>query len=400
MKERFDDQTQADSRLAGVRVLGAINGIELFGHERSNIEVFRTLRALGAQVRVGVHPIEDNHVRDELERSGIETFSIPFGPQWSIQWVKRHPSLIFTNFWKVWTSSRAFSKQVRNFDPTHFHIGSPLVYSYLSLALKRHSRPLVYRMGNCPPVDSRFNLRIWKMAVRRADHLVSISEFVRQEAKVAGGKDSTVIYNLAPTFVASDPDRVPERTDFPGPRLLYVGAVSEYKGVGVLIQALGPLKTRYPDLCLDIIGGSRYDAVDRSKLVQVAKDLGVAESVHFHGHVSNPVEYYKSASLHVHPALWPEPLGNVVMEAKREGTPSVVFRSGGLPEMIRHKIDGYVCAEHTPNALVDAIDWSVAEPARLNSLGRNARASYDARFGTDRFNRQWSEIYLRMGSGR
>ena len=101
MTERFENTSRADSKLTGVRVLGAINGIELFGHERGNIEVFRTLNALGAEVRVGVHPIEDNHVRDELERSGIGTFPIPFGPQWSIQWVKRHPTLVITNFWKV-----------------------------------------------------------------------------------------------------------------------------------------------------------------------------------------------------------------------------------------------------------------------------------------------------------
>jgi len=398
MTERFENTSRADSKLTGVRVLGAINGIELFGHERGNIEVFRTLNALGAEVRVGVHPIEDNHVRDELERSGIGTFPIPFGPQWSIQWVKRHPTLVITNFWKVWTCSRAFSKEVRSFDPTHFHIGSPLVYSYLSLALTRHPQPLVYRMGDCPPVASPFNLRIWKMAVRRADHLVSISEFIRKEAISAGANDSVVLYNLAPTFTLSASDQVSDRTVLPGPRLLYVGAVSEYKGVGVLIQAVEMLKNRYPGISLDILGGSRYDAVDRSKMTQVAEDLGVAESVHFRGHVSNPAEYYKNADLHVHPALWEEPLGNVVMEAKREETPSVVFRSGGLPEMIRHKVDGYICEEKTPNALAEAIDWSVGESTRLKSLGYNALASYEERFGEDRYRLQWTEIYSQMRS--
>lgn len=398
MTERFEDQTQADSSLAGVRVLGAINGIELFGHERSNIEVFRTLRALGAQVRVGVHPIKDNQVRDELERSQIETFPIPFGPQWSIQWVKRHPSLVFTSFWKVLTCSRRFSKEVQSFDPTHFHIGSALVYSYLSLALKRHSRRLVYRMGDCPPVDSPFNLRIWRMAVRRADHLVSISEFVRKEAQVAGGKDSTVIYNLAPTFLSDASACLSFDAASTGPRLLYVGAVSEYKGVGVLIQAVELLQNRYPGISLEILGGSRYDAGHRSKMIQLAEDFGVAESVHFRGHVSNPGESYKNADVHVHPALWEEPLGNVVMEAKREGTPSVVFRSGGLPEMIRHKIDGYICDEKTPKALADAIDWTVAEPTRLQLLGQNAFASYAERFGEDRFRLQWKEIYSQIRS--
>ena len=40
--------------LSNVRVLATINGVELFGHERGNIEVFKALRESGAEVVVGV----------------------------------------------------------------------------------------------------------------------------------------------------------------------------------------------------------------------------------------------------------------------------------------------------------------------------------------------------------
>ncbi len=54
--------------LVGVRVLAALNGLELFGHERGNIEVFKTLRDLGAEVTVGVDVKSNNHVDVELRR--------------------------------------------------------------------------------------------------------------------------------------------------------------------------------------------------------------------------------------------------------------------------------------------------------------------------------------------
>jgi len=396
--ETIENQAEATgTSLRDVRVLAAINSIELFGHERGNIEVFRTLRALGAKVRVGVRLIEDNHVYDELDRSGFETFALPFGPQWSLQWVKEDPAIAYRNARRVWQCSRAFSKEVSSFNPTHFHLGSPLAYSYLSLALARHRLPLIYRMGDCPPVDSPFNLRIWRMAVGRADRLVAISEFVRSEAVQAGADDATVIYNLAPSFADVEPSEPPATRSRAHPRLLYVGAVSEYKGVDVLIRAMALLRDRYPSIQLEILGGSRYDTEHRSRMIALANELGVAEIVDFIGHVPDPSRYYRAADVHVHPAMWEEPLGNTVMEAKRSGIPSVVFPSGGLPEMIEHRLNGLICQEKTIDSLVDELDWAVRDKARLKAMGQAAQEDYEIRFGPRRFDEGWATIYRDAG---
>ena len=38
---------ERERSLGGLRVLAALNGLELFGQERENIEVYKTLRGLG-----------------------------------------------------------------------------------------------------------------------------------------------------------------------------------------------------------------------------------------------------------------------------------------------------------------------------------------------------------------
>ena len=229
-----------EKSLSGKRVQSALNGLELFGHERGNLEVFKVLRDLGAEVMVGVNAQEDNHVKVELNRLGFETFMLPFGPQWSIQWVKKKPSIALTNLLSVLRCSLVFYRAIRKFRATHVFLGSPLSYSYLFLALALCRIPVVYRMGDCPPIDSPFNLKIWRMAVRRSVCIVAISEFVRNLAIGAGAEAMriSVIYSLAPSSNDSS-----SGNDYLGKNgadrnnLVYLGAVSEHKGLLQLADA-------------------------------------------------------------------------------------------------------------------------------------------------------------------
>jgi glycosyltransferase involved in cell wall biosynthesis len=380
--------------LKNVRVLAALNGLELFGHERGNIEVFKALREMGAEVRIGVNAREDGGaVGAHLRELGFSTFPLLFGNQWSWQWLKRYPTSVLEKARQVWQCSREFRKQIRKVQPTHFHLGSPLAYSFLSLALARSKVPLVYRMGDAPPVDSSFQMRLWRMAVRRATYLAPISSYVRSQIEAAGGGGNIrIIYNLAPSSLeAGNSDGGPPLTDdLP---ILYVGSIAEHKGVSVLIEAFAQIAALSPGICLWILGQSAYDAEVRRKLQARVSELGIASKVLFAGHSKTPAIWYRRAAIHVAPSLWEEPLGNVVLEAKREGVPSIVFPSGGLPEMVRHQVDGFVCGERSVAALREAILWMLADKERLKKLGSAALEQNQLRFGKARFLQEWAEVY-------
>jgi len=382
-----------EKKLIGVRVISAINGVELFGHERGNIEVFKTLRDLGAKVTIGVNALPNNNVDIELKRLGFSTFKLPFEAQWSIQRVKKNPIVALANLLAVLRCSWIFHRAIVNFGPTHIHLGSPLAYSYLSLALKIHTTPMVYRMGDAPPTDSPFNLRIWRNAIHRTTHLVSNSEYVRRTAIQAGAPDATVIYNLAPSCnneQQQDKKFVDKLGDI---RLIYVGAVAEHKGLVPLVEALAGLALDYPNLHLDIVGGSRYDTAFRKHLQALISDSQLADRVTFHGQVIDPSPFYQRAAIHLAPSMWEEPAANVVFEAKCAGTPSIIFPSGGLPEMVHHQVDGYICREKSADALVEGLRWMLADPVRLSRMGEAARTDFTARFGLERFAREWEAIY-------
>jgi glycosyltransferase involved in cell wall biosynthesis len=391
--------TSHELEFRGVRVIAALNGLELFGHERGNIEAFKALRSMGAVVRIGVNERDDGgEVGQHLRDLGFEVFSIPFGPQWSWQWLKKlGPKFAIDQFQLVMKSSRIFTKEIKAFHPTHIHIGSTLVYSFLCLALRKCSVPVIWRMGDCPPTDSRFNYGIWKLGMRRIQRVVAISHFVETSAITCGVSSEKIsqIYNLAPSTELSVSTGTPpidsDASSYTS--ILYVGAISHQKGLSYLIKAFGSLVKENPNLRLWILGGSQWDSDFHRVLNEEIVRLEIEQFVHFKGYVLDTSPWYSSVALHIAPSICNEALGNVVMEAKRAGTPSIVFPSGGLPEMIRHRIDGYVCEDKTADNLAAAVRWMLSDRDRLNVMGVNACEDSETRFGPDRFSREWAAVY-------
>jgi glycosyltransferase involved in cell wall biosynthesis len=396
--------TRKSLPLHGVRVLAAINGIELFGHERGNIEVFKTLRDSGARVRVAISALDGGgDVGAELRRLDFDTVELPFGTHWSLRRVVREPDLFLRNFRALRACSALFEREIANYRPTHLHLGTAFAYSYLAPALRRAALPVVFRLGDCPPLGSPVNMMLWRALARRADSIVANSNFVREMAIAGGARSDRVllIYNLAPAAAleAAPPCERQAESEHAA-RLLYVGSVAQHKGLFPLVEAVAQLKSAFPQITLDVLGESRWDGAFRNELVQRIAALGLGETVVFHGHVRDPGPAYRRATLHVVPSLCPESCANVVLEAKREGVPSVVFPSGGLPELVRDGVDGVVCPESTAGSLATGIRALLTDHAARQAMRAAALHDFAVRFGPQRFARQWAEIYLGARGGR
>lgn len=379
---------QESQKLLNLRVLGVLPGLELFGNERDNIEVYIALREQGAKVLIG---ISKNHVNSDVEKYlqklDFETFNLPFGNQWSWMWLKQYPLSIFEKINQLWNCSRILLQQIKTFQPTYIHIGSLMGYNYIAPALALNKIPLVYRMGDAPPNASRYNLKIWHFAMKRASKVIAVSEFISQQLIAQGVSQTKVkkVYNLAPSRLLPLDIKNVKRGG-----LVYVGRLAENKGLWHLLQAFS--KNQEQDLT--IVGCSVYDTNFRNQLEDWLKFNNLQERVHFLGQVDDPTMYYAKALIHVVPSIVQEALGMVVLEAKKVGTPSIVFPSGGLPEMIRHGVDGYICRDKTPEALTEAIEWMLADRDRLIKMGEAARKDYETRFGRERFLQEWASIYL------
>jgi len=381
--------------LRGVRILGALRGPELFGHERGNIEAFKALRAAGADVRVAV-PTRDNGgaVRRELERLGFTLYAMTFGAQWSKSFIINDPLYLPGNMVSWVRCQFAFDRAIRDFRPTHVQVGNALAFNFVELAIRRHRLPLVLRLGDAPPVGSGVQMALWRRYIRRSHRVMAISKYIwdvsAAQAPELRRLNPCVIHNLAPVSTEA-----PKQPEFAAGRrhVVYVGQITRDKGVFHLVEAAAQMDARFADVMFHIVGGSEFTQTTEQELRSRVKELGFQDRVVFHGWIGNVSAFLAAADVHVAPSICQEALGNVVMEAKREGTPSVVFPSGGLPEMIEHEVDGFVCRETTAAALAQGMAWVLTRSGPAGEMRTVVRQSFETRFGQERFLRAWVQLY-------
>jgi glycosyltransferase involved in cell wall biosynthesis len=154
-------------------------------------------------------------------------------------------------------------------------------------------------------------------------------------------------------------------------RMLFMGRLTDIKGVDYLLKALGPASHHLGRaLTLTILG----DGPERDQLENLARQLGAA--VEFTGHVepARRNEFMRASDLLVIPSLWPEPFGLVGIEAGCVGLPAVGYAVGGIPDWLVPGKSGELAPGDPPTVrgLADAITRALRDPGHYNNLRRRA----------------------------
>lgn len=146
--------------------------------------------------------------------------------------------------------------------------------------------------------------------------------------------------------------------------LLYVGQISEHKGLHVLIKALKNLECS--KIRLHIAG----KGPDLSKFKQLAK---LDKRIKFYGFVSgeNLKDLYKQANLTIVPSICYDNSPTVIYESFRMGVPVVGSIIGGIPELIQEGYNGLLFEACNFKKLRDILCYLVEEPTKLEELSRN-----------------------------
>lgn len=164
----------------------------------------------------------------------------------------------------------------------------------------------------------------------------------------------------------------------PSPLLLFVGRLRYYKGLDWLIRALPQIPAR-----LVVAGIGPMEAEWRA----LAAEIGVADRIAWLGEVPDAdlPALYHLADLFVLPASHPsEAFGLVQVEAMAAGVPSVCTELGtGTSYVNRDGVTGRVVPPRDPQALADAINSLLTDPAHRAALGAAARVRVAAEFDLD-----------------
>jgi glycosyltransferase involved in cell wall biosynthesis len=301
---------------------------------------------------------------------------------------------------RYWRQTAASIRRIMNdYRPTHIHVTNLTYFLLAWPALRQAKQPIVFRLPNPPDttlsgIKRRFSDWIWRRLVSRtADVLVANCEFTVAELHKTGAdcRNARVIRNCvasrSPGDKPSDAPRV-RRDRF---NIVYTSQVREAKGADLVVEAAVRLLKEGRPVDVYIAGENHWRNPFADELQQRVREAGWQERIHFPGHVEDIFGLLEQCDLHVQPARR-EVFPNSVLEAKAFGLPSVVFPSGGLPEMVSHLSDGYVCEDATVESLYTGIRYYLDNPDILAIAGQAALSSL-SRYSEESTAESWVRLY-------
>jgi len=182
--------------------------------------------------------------------------------------------------------------------------------------------------------------------------------------------------------------------------LMFAGRIQPLKAPDVLLRAVAVMLAREPalrrDLVVPIVGGPSGSGLDRpTSLVELARELGIADVVRFVPPVSQPqlARWYAAATLVAVPS-YNESFGLVAVEAQACGTPVVAAAVGGLTTAVRDGVSGRLVDGHDPARWADVLMELVASQVACETLGAGALV-HAREFSWEATARHTLEVYER-----
>lgn len=173
--------------------------------------------------------------------------------------------------------------------------------------------------------------------------------------------------------------------------ILYVGRIEPLKGLDVAVDALARLGEPAPLLL--VVGGDEAAQPEIARLRALATARGVAEHVRFVPAVPQqhlPL-YYAAADVCIVPSYY-ESFGMAALEAQACGRPVVASRVGGLTDVVRDGVTGYLVPWHCPEPFTERLDLLLRNNALRERMGQSAR-DHAARFAWPAIARRLEALY-------
>jgi glycogen synthase len=254
-----------------------------------------------------------------------------------------------------------------------------------------HRIPLVVTLHSLEPLrpwkveqlGTGYLVSAWveKTVVEAADRIIAVSEGMRA--------DILEHFRVDPARVAVlhngiDPERYRRtarrealtRLGIREPYVLFVGRITEQKGIFDLVEAAGAL----PPAVQVVLCAAAPDtpAIEERLRRAVAGQLNlrwIGEMLP----VDDLIQLYSHASVFCCPSVY-EPFGFINLEAMACETPVVASAVGGILEVVEDGVTGLLVPPREPSALAATLTAVLADRGRARAMGAAGRARVEERF--------------------
>jgi len=209
------------------------------------------------------------------------------------------------------------------------------------------------------------------------DHIISVYGFAAERIIVAPRGVDTAMFDPA---AVSDEQRSRLREELGAeggtPLVTIVGRITDWKGHRYIVEAADRAANKTWHLA--IVGSGNEGIIADLKALIAERDLGGRVTIA--GSRRDIPAIMAASDLVVSTSTRPEAFGRVAIEAEVMGTPVIATAHGGSLETIIDGETGFLVPPADADALAQAIDAALADPARLKAMGQAARAHVLANF--------------------
>jgi glycosyltransferase involved in cell wall biosynthesis len=203
-------------------------------------------------------------------------------------------------------------------------------------------------------------LQAWLGLYKKVDVMIAPSLFLKGKVEALRWPAARLVH--LPYFIPTGPDHSGRNQGY----VLFAGRISTEKGVATLLEAAELIKA-----VEFVIAG---EGPELNTFRHYARRHGLS-NVRFTGYVKGDAleRLLEGALCVVVPSISYENLPLSILEAFAHGKPAVASDSGGIPELVKNGITGYVFDPGVPIALAEAIDRISSDERRRVEMGRRAR---------------------------
>lgn len=259
---------------------------------------------------------------------------------------------------------RELGKIIRQYEATAIHIAFFNYFSPLPWMARLHGvRYIVYHERNPGVLKATgwkkqlLRLRTWIMAAPMTQ-VIAISDFIKRqliELGIVADKITRVHHGVDLRIYRPDPSarqRLNSNYDV-SPNETVIAALSyvkPHKNIDVILEACAQLQKRGISLRFFMIGEGEM----RGELEALAQRLGIANRVHWLGHIPDPVPILQACNIFLMVSHG-EGFGLALAEGMACGAASIASDSGAHPEIVENGVSGLLVPLRDATSLANAI---------------------------------------------
>jgi len=230
-------------------------------------------------------------------------------------------------------------------------------------------------------------------------HYVGCSRWIAEQAGKSRLLQSASICSIpnpidTRIFTPQNKDKIRKKLQLPVDKRLLLFSAANFsdknKGGQYFVEACKMFYDSYPEFVQSIeivLMGKGNETVFSALKMPI-------HTLHYISDDSVLADVYAAVDAFVTPSL-EENLPNTIMESMACGVPCIGFNTGGIPEMIDHKINGYVTRYASVEDLTKGIYWTLFE-SDCNQLSINARQKALNCYSEEVVAKQYIKLFLKI----